>query len=102
MKDRVVCGWSSGSPTRSVAATDKVLPLVEEKTVERRFTQFRWNCPMEVSKFKSQLFIAFGQVTAPRRRVQSIPAEQKRSISGTFQSLQKALRLAEGGPQKAV
>ena len=57
---------------------------------------------MEVSKFKSQLFIAFGQVTAPRRHVQSTPAEQKRSISGTFQSLQKALRLAEGGPQKAV
>lgn len=52
---------------------------------------------MEISKFKSQLFVAFEQGTAPRRRVQTGLVKLRRIILGTLQSLQSALRYVENG-----
>jgi len=54
---------------------------------------------MEILKFKSQLFVAFEQVTAPRRHVQSVLVKLKKSVHGTLHSFQAALRLAENGLQ---
>src|SRR5215467_11151947 len=57
---------------------------------------------MEISKFKSQLFVAFEQVAAPRRRLQGIFVQLRRSIPGTLQSLQEALRWVENVLRQAV
>ena len=55
---------------------------------------------MESSKFKSRLFVAFGQVTALHQRAQSALARLRRSIAETLQRVRGALRSAENTPRK--
>ena len=57
---------------------------------------------MEISKLKSQLFFAFGQVTAARRPLQNALVKLRRSIPSTLQSFQAARRSVENGLRKAV
>lgn len=57
---------------------------------------------MEISKFKSQLLVAYEQVKASRRRVQSVLVKLRWSIPGTLQSLLETLRSVENILRKAL